>query len=362
MAVLKRNLTDLKASAARLQQNALFRNTLWMLFAQGIRLVLQAVYFVIIARALGPEQYGAFVGATSLIAILAPFASLGSAHLLVKNVSRNHALFSEYWGNALFMVLVSGTALIGLVLLVAPLILPREIPWLLILIAAITDLIFLRMLDTSGHAFQSVLRLNRTAQVNILPSVSRVIAAVVLIQFFPNPNALTWTWLYLASTAISSSLAVLMVRTSLGPPKLALWRIKPELLEGCYFSVGLSAQTIYNDIDKTMLARLAVLEATGLYAAAYRLIDVAFVPVRSLLAASYARFFQRGAAGIKGSLGVSQNPDATRRDLWPGCWGEFVSLCARHPPGFGRRICSDCPSLTLVSSHSFAEITALFCC
>ena len=36
-----------------------------------------------------------------------------------------------------------------------------------------------------------------------------------------------------------------------------------------------------------MLARLGTLQATGIYGAAYRLIDVTFVPVSSLLTASF---------------------------------------------------------------------------
>ena len=39
-----------------------------------------------------------------------------------------------------------------------------------------------------------------------------------------------------------------------------------------------------------MLARLGTLEATGIYGAAYRLIDVSFAPVASLLTAAYAVF------------------------------------------------------------------------
>ena len=75
--------------------------------------------------------------------------------------------------------------------------------------------------------------------------------------------------------------------------------------EGAYFSITLSSQNIYNDIDKTMLARLATLEAAGIYGAAYRIIDVSFTPVRSLLYASYARFFQSGVSGIRGTLAFS---------------------------------------------------------
>jgi O-antigen/teichoic acid export membrane protein len=79
-------------------------------------------------------------------------------------------------------------------------------------------------------------------------------------------------------------------------------RIKAEFHEGLYFSTGLSAQTVYNDIDKTMLARLSTLDAVGIYAAAYRLIDVAFIPVRSVMAAAYPGFFRSGSEGIAGSI------------------------------------------------------------
>jgi O-antigen/teichoic acid export membrane protein len=277
-----------------------------MLLSQGLRLVLQAIYFVIIARILGAEQYGAFVGTTAFVAILSPFASLGIGNLLVKNVSRNRALFREYWGNALFTIAWSGLGLVIFVLAIAPLFLPETISYLLVFLVAVTDLFFYRIIDVSGQAFQSVLWLSKTAQINLLPNLTRLLAALVLINFFPKSGALEWSYLYLISTAISASIGVLLVCNSLGTPKLALSKIKPEITEGFYFSVGLSAQTIYNDIDKTMLARLATLEATGIYAAAYRLIDVAFVPVRSLLAAAYAKFFQHGVTGIGGSIKLAK--------------------------------------------------------
>lgn len=297
-------LDKLKLLINRSGSGSLVRNTLWMLLAQGIRLVLQAGYFVIIARTLGVEEYGAFVGATALVSILAPFATLGSGNLLIKNVSRNRDLFRDYWGNALFMIFTSGLALILVLLLIAPIALPKTIPLLLVFLVAITDLIFYRILDTAGQAFQAVLWLSKTAQLNILPNITRLIAAIALAGLFPYPNAVEWAFLYLISTVVSALLGVLLVHRHLGMPKLALSRIQPEIREGFYFSVSLSAQTVYNDIDKTMLARLTTLDATGIYAAAYRLIDVAFVPVRSILAAAYAKFFQYGVAGISGSMAL----------------------------------------------------------
>jgi O-antigen/teichoic acid export membrane protein len=50
-----------------------------------------------------------------------------------------------------------------------------------------------------------------------------------------------------------------------------------------------------------MLARLGTLPAAGVYAAAYRATAMAFTPIAGMLAATYARFFKRGQAGIAGS-------------------------------------------------------------
>ena len=114
--------------------------------------------------------------------------------------------------------------------------------------------------------------------------------------------------------------AIVLVVTMLGSPKFKLWRSIAEIREGFYFSAGLSAQTIYNDIDKTMLARLGTLEAAGIYGAAYRLIDVTFVPIQSLLAAAYPNFFRTGVAGISATLGYA------KRLVW-GALAYSVAAC-----------------------------------
>ena len=71
---------------AKLKQSRLLKNTVWMFLGQGMRYVLRAAYFLIIPRALGVEQYGLFVGVTSLASVLAPYASLGLGNLLITNV------------------------------------------------------------------------------------------------------------------------------------------------------------------------------------------------------------------------------------------------------------------------------------
>jgi O-antigen/teichoic acid export membrane protein len=115
-------------------------------------------------------------------------------------------------------------------------------------------------------------------------------------------------------------LAVGLVHRDLGYPKLTFAGVGSELKVGFYFSLSISAQSIYTDQDKTMLTRLGPLEAVGIYAAAYRLIDVALTPVRALLDAAYTRFFQHGAGGIQGSLEFTRRllPIAAAYSLFVG--------------------------------------------
>ena len=277
-----------------------------MFLGYGVRIIVQAGYFVLIARALGPREYGAFVGATALIAIVSPFASLGSGYLLLKNVSRDKSLFPVYWGNALFALGVSGLLLLGGIVLVAHWILPPTIPLLLIVLICLSDLIGARITDIAAQAFQAMEQLSYTANFSLLPYLMRMISAALVFALWHRASAMTWGWFYLGSTVVSCTIAVVVTNWKLGTPKLDVARIPPELKEGFYFGAGLSAQTIYNDIDKTMLASLSTLDATGIYAAAYRVIDVAFTPVRSVLNAANPSFFRSGQHGIAASYAYAK--------------------------------------------------------
>ncbi len=294
-----RLLTQLQTHIQHLLDKPLVRGTLWLLLGKGMRVVLQAVYFIIIARTLGVEKYGEFVSIIALVAIVSSFVGLGTNTLLIKNVSKNRELFREYWGNALLMICVTGLGLMVLILLVAPLLLPRSISLLSIFLVGIGDLIFGSITNLAIGAFQAVDRLNISAQLSILLIFTKVLAALFLSAVFPAPSTLDWVYCYVASSVITALGAGLLVQRLLGSPKLALARIKPELAEGFYFAISTSAYTIYNDIDKTMLSKLSTLKATGIYAAAYRLIDVAFIPVISIAGAAYAEFFRKGKEGVR---------------------------------------------------------------
>jgi len=285
---------------------ALRRNTAYMVLAQAARLVVQAFYFLLMARGLGVEQYGVFVAVAAAVAIAYPFAGNGSGNLMVRDVARDRRLLPTCLGNTLFMTLASGLLLSVLVVPACLVALPPAIPVSAILLVAASDLLVYRLVDVACLAFQSVERLDWTANLNVFASLMRLggITAVLVLH---RPTVIAWCVAYLMTAAISALVAMYCVLSRLARPAFGgLGSIRGELREGFWFSTSLSAQTIYNDLDKSMLARLATLDAAGVYAAAYRLIDVAFFPVRALLAAAYPDFFRRGRDGIAGSLNLAR--------------------------------------------------------
>lgn len=284
----------------------LFRSTLWIASGLALRIGFQGIYFVLVARALGAREYGAYVAVLAIVAIAAPFASLGSGNLLIKHVARNPQTFSRHWGKALVTTIVSGTILLGLVSTAGKVWLPASVPLQLVLAVGAADLLFVRLVDVSAMAYQAYERSSRTALFQVLLSPLRLLGAMGLIAGTAAPTAVGLGVVYLASAVVGGALAVTLVSRELGKPEFPIRHWSAELREGAYFATTLSAQSVNSDIDKAMLARLATLEATGVYGAAYRLVDMAFLPVTSLLIVTYPRFFQHGSRGVRATARYSK--------------------------------------------------------
>ena len=224
----------------RLQGSTIAKNTLWMLGGNGLKLVIQAVYFILIARSLEPAQYGGFVAVGAIAAILSPFVGLGTSNLIVRNVARNADSFSQSWGNGLLITLCSGLAALVLVLSCAFL-LPAGLHWSVLLLVAAADLLFGRLVDFCGFAFSAIDRFGATAQLNMWISLSRLIGLGILVTLVHHPSIEAWAAVYLAATFATAAGALVWGLLSLERPTLGIPAIWPELKEGVFFSVGLSA-------------------------------------------------------------------------------------------------------------------------
>lgn len=296
----------LQSKFSQLFKNNLFHDTVWVLLAKLFNVVMQALYFVIVARCLGAKNYGSFIAVTALASIIFPFAALGSEHVLVQYVATNRLTFPLYWGNTLLILLINSSFVTLILLIISPLIFANNISLLTILIILLADLFCLGLFDVSCKAFLATNLVKKSAQLAILSTCGKLLAALSLAVFFPNPTTTIWACLYLISSAVISLVAILSVNRLIGSARFNISKLKLEIKQGIYFSISSSADNINANLDKTMLASIGTLTATGIYGSAYRFIDVGYVPLIALFSASYAKFFQHGSSGIRSSLAFAK--------------------------------------------------------
>jgi O-antigen/teichoic acid export membrane protein len=262
-----------------------------------LRLIIQAAYFVLIARSLGPDAYGAFVTVVAMAALLGPFSGLGTANLFIKNVRSGKREASVCWGNGILLSVLSGILLSCVGVGLSALLHLKTVP-LVVTIVCVADLVLLKVTELAAFGFAAMDQMKQTSVQSVVVSLLRLGGIVTLVVIGHPVTLDLWVFTYLLTTLLGMLYAVVKGGQLWGRPVIDLRALREDAGEGAFFSVAGSATTIYNDIDKIMLSRLADLAATGVYGAAYRVIDVTMTPVRSLAAAAYPHFFRKGVGGM----------------------------------------------------------------
>lgn len=280
---------------------SLRKNTIWTTVGQLSTVGLQAVYFIMISRSLGSYDYGLFVGVYSLVAILSPYSTLGFGMVILRDVSRDPECLSATWGKALSMLCLGGVMITLFVVAASRLVFHINLIGITFFIA-VSEVFCARAVELAAQAFQARHQMAWTARLNALMGLARMLAALCLSLYCRymgiHATVLLWTMIYSAFSLLSALLALWIVHCLLVQPRWS--RIsRQECSDGLGFALSSSSFSIYNDIDKTMLASYGFIGAAGTYAAAYRIIEVATAPVRALYTAAMPRIFQQGATGSK---------------------------------------------------------------
>lgn len=301
-------------------RSAIVRNASWAFTAQSLQLAGRFGYFVIAAHVLGPSEYGTFVACTALIAALSPFASFGTEKVLVKYIARDQGLFHLYVGNALLVTLVCGSLFTVFAICIRPVVLPASATLPMLVSVAFSDLFGRQITAICSNAFAAREQFKKYTQLLVGPTALRLVAALVLAS--STHKALTWAHLYAGATLIGAVISLVVVLRCAGPPQFRFRLIVPSMREGFHFSTSAASESIYDDIDKTMLARLSTVDAAAIYAVAYRFIDAAMLPIRSVAAAAYPQFFRRGTQGVTSSFALAQS--IIRRSVFYGAMAGFL--------------------------------------
>lgn len=280
-----------------LLSNSLAQNAAWILLGQGMSILCQGAYFVLLARLLGPVEYGVYAGVFAMVAILSAYCTLGSQFTLLRHVSPAPEKLAHYWANVLVTTLTIGSVFVGILVWTVPR-MAHLYSWRLVLCAAVGDCLCAPIIDAASRVFQAFEKMRTTAFLRLLMNLLRALLAGFLLLRLHHATAQQWV---VASLAVSFAVAILalaLVTWRYGKPTLSLRLFRQRCGEGVVFAFSDSTTGIYNNFDKAMLGHFGMNSANGIYTMAYRVVDMCTVPMSSIHAAAFPRFFRKGIGGV----------------------------------------------------------------
>ena len=253
------------------------------------------VNFVVLARLVGPSSYGLVAGALGLVYTIGPFAALGADKLVVRDVAAKHEAPAAAFTTGLVTILGGGVAATAVIASVQLVLLP-QVPLALVVSLAVAELLAsgailccVGVLLATGQA--------RPAGLTMTLTNAAKVAAVAVFAATSGDDPVLWALLYATFATAAAVWSVVSVFRRYGPPRLVDYRFPDRARQGFPFSLNVTADQAQNDFDKVILVRSGFAEAAGLYGVAYRVINLAMLPIDAVMIGVNTRFFEVGAEG-----------------------------------------------------------------
>ncbi|MHB8385761.1 lipopolysaccharide biosynthesis protein [Metallibacterium sp.] len=261
----------------------------------GLRLFVQAGTLLLVARMLGPHDFGAFAGVAALAVMLGTLSTFGTHIVLLAEVSRDPQRRATVLPFALSTTLICGSLLFALYLLLATTLLGEAGIGLNVLIAlGIAELILQPLLNLPGAEHQGHGRIATSQLLITLPLALRLLAAGTVWLLHPIDPLRDYAWGYLGASALALFIATLSLRQAW--PALRDWRLPrlAELRHAAGYAVLNLTATGPSELDKTLALKLLPLAAAGVYAASARVIGALTLPVLAQMLSAMPRLFREG--------------------------------------------------------------------
>ena len=261
----------------------------------GLRLFVQAGTLLLVARLLGPHDFGAFAGVAALAVMLGTLSTFGTHIVLLAEVSREPQRRASVLPFVLSTTLICGSALFALYLLLATTLLGEAGIGIDVLVAlGLAELILQPLLNLPGAEHQGHGRIATSQLLITLPLALRLLAAGTVWLLHPVDPLRDYAFGYLGASALALGIATLSLRQAW--PALRDWRLPrlAELRHAAGYAVLNLTATGPAELDKTLALKLLPLAAAGVYAAGARVIGALTLPVIAMMLAAMPRLFREG--------------------------------------------------------------------
>jgi O-antigen/teichoic acid export membrane protein len=271
------------------------RSSSYALVGQLSRAVAGLATFLVLARLLGPSDYGMLAGALALVLTVGPIAALGADKLLTRDIAQDHGTASTAFSHALVTIVLGAGATALLLALLHPVLLPQVPRELLLLLVAADVLANGIMICSTATHF--ALQQGRAGGAAMTATSVAKLAATGIFWLTDGIDPVRWAGWYAGLSLLAALGAAGWTTFRVGGLSFRGYRPVARAREGAPYSLNVTATVAQNDVDKTLLVRFGYSEEAGLYSVAYRLATMAWLPVLAVLQATLPRFFAMGNEG-----------------------------------------------------------------
>lgn len=275
---------------SKLGRNAGFMLGADLSFALGRMLT-----FFLLGISLGPGELGRYIAVLGLTQLIFPASRFGIAHVMVRGVSRGET-FGPQWSKVVTVNVLGGLVGSAISVLLSQILF--DVSPLTALLIGLAQLIGLGLQQAGGMAAAAHGRAEIGLAINGINTLFRVVAILIFYYIVSEQTVDVWAR-FLAVTMLAGSVTTLVVVGRTLQARLRFeWPSGGDFRLGAGFVFVDSANTAQADIDKVVLGGFGLNEDTGVYGAAYRVADLANLPLGALVRASYAEFFRRGSSTV----------------------------------------------------------------
>ena len=268
-------------------------NASWMMAERLLNIGVGFVTAVLLARYLGPEQFGILAYAISMTAIFASAGHMGLAGLVVREVVKKPDTVPETLGTT-FMLKLAGMA-IGYALILIYTLTFEQIGstefWMLLIVASA---IFFQTFDVVEYWFQSQVQAKYPA---IAKSTSLVIAAGIKVALvLSGAGVVAFAFAHTAQFMLAALILAMLYKgtttVSLTTWKASFAKAKELLSQGWIIYLGSIFAVIYMKIDQVMLKWMIGAEEVGVYAVAAQLSEAWYFLPTAIVASFFPKLIK----------------------------------------------------------------------
>ena len=254
---------------------------------EGVLIVSGLLAFYVLFSRLGARNYGVLVGLGGLSGIASLALAAWCQPWLLEAVMKRKRSLAECATRILQVSLIAALACTLVTFLLGVVLVP-DAPVLVLIGGAVTDGLFNGVLLVFVGIVQLTSTYTRAAMVRT--GISFVRPAVLIALLATNQVTLMKYTVVLAGSYVVMTIAVLRYLRSLVPRATTSVPLRTIASEGSQYGLVSLTWSLQEDFDKTLLNAFGFAGAAGTYAAGYKIVQMATLPIKAVVTASHHRF------------------------------------------------------------------------